>query len=399
MPGGATSLTRDAAASLLATAFLCLTPGAAGWSFPTFCFRALWSECHYPSIAAKLDCHLHYHVSRAAVTPPPPGVLRFERRVLDGVAAAAEENSRAVPLCRLLVEPRASICASHAPLRANFANASLGGGALSGGCVQEEILFSQRPELCVGLLLCEELGAEEAVVMRGAARYSATRGYHREFQWAGDVFMGGEDASPHDYVAFDALHFQERDAHGQWHGKNLRRELRKALAAFAVPGGGPAPAVATGNWGCGAFHGHPSLKALLQWAAASILTAPPRKAFQGRHEPPRKPLPARPHPPHAPREPAQLASARGSRENDWGFTQLLELTDLADPSKGWLGEDGSLTVEVLVLPSLWAVRRMRTAFGASPAAPDARSPQPTKPYVTLSWTGDVATAVDSHPAL
>ena len=267
---GAASLTRDAAASLLATAFLCLMPGAAGWSFPTFCFRALWSECHYPSIAAKLDCHLHYHVSRAAATPPPPGVLRFERRVLDGVAAAAEENSRAVPLCRLLVEPRASICASHAPLRADFANASLGGGALSGGCVQEEILFSQRPELCVGLLLCEEMDADEAIVMRGAARYSATRGYAREFQWAGDAATDGEDAAPHDYVAFDALHLRERDADGQWHGTSMRRELRKALAAFAVPGGGPAPAVATGNWGCGAFHGHPPLKAMLQWAAASI---------------------------------------------------------------------------------------------------------------------------------
>ena len=50
---------------------------------------------------------------------------------------------------------------------------------------------------------------------------------------------------------------------------------------------------------------------------------------------------------------------RPSRENDWGFTQLLELADLADPAKGWIGEDGSLTVEVLVLPSLWAVRYAR----------------------------------------
>ena len=29
-------------------------------------------------------------------------------------------------------------------------------------------------------------------------------------------------------------------------------------------------AVATGNWGCGAFGGEPHLKALLQWMAASV---------------------------------------------------------------------------------------------------------------------------------
>ena len=61
-----------------------------------------------------------------------------------------------------------------------------------------------------------------------------------------------------------------------------------------------------------------------------------------------------------------------SRENDWGFTQLLELADLADPAKGWIGEDGSLTVEVLVLPSLWAVRRARACLLLLPAACDAR---------------------------
>ena len=263
---GATSLTRAAAASLLATAFLCLTPGAAGFSFPNFCCRGLWRECHYPNVAAKLDCHLHYLARVAAA--PPPGVLRFERRVLDAAAAAAEANAAAAPLCGLRVEPTASICASNAPLRADFANMLLGGGALGGGCVQEEILFAQRPELCVGMLLCEEMDDTEAIIMRGAACYSATGGYHRSLLWVGDA--AAADAAPHDYVAFDALYYRERDAHRQWREDNLRRELRKALVAFAAPGGGRAPAVATGNWGCGAFNGNPHLKALLQWAAASI---------------------------------------------------------------------------------------------------------------------------------
>lgn len=33
-------------------------------------------------------------------------------------------------------------------------------------------------------------------------------------------------------------------------------------------------AIATGNWGCGAFRGNPQLKSLLQWAAASCAGAP-----------------------------------------------------------------------------------------------------------------------------
>ncbi len=36
--------------------------------------------------------------------------------------------------------------------------------------------------------------------------------------------------------------------------------------------------------------------------------------------------------------------------------QLLELSELADPARGWLGEDGALTVEALILPAAWTVR-------------------------------------------
>ena len=38
-----------------------------------------------------------------------------------------------------------------------------------------------------------------------------------------------------------------------------------------VPGG---RAIASGNWGCGAFCGDPNLKVVLQWVAASLARAP-----------------------------------------------------------------------------------------------------------------------------
>ena len=174
-----------------------------------------------------------------------------------------------------MVEQHASICASNAPLRADFANAFLGGGTLRRGCVQEEILFCQRPELCVGALLCQQMRDDEAIVMRGAACYSATAGYGRDMRWVSNA--AAADATPHDYVAFDAVRFDIKTGpypQMQWEESYLRRELRKALVAFAVPGGGPAPVVATGNWGCGAFGGNVHLKALLQWAAASLAQCP-----------------------------------------------------------------------------------------------------------------------------
>ena len=75
----ATSLTREAATALLATAFLCLM-SARDRRWPNFCFNKLWfQQGEEPSHAAKLDCHLHYFRSRAAAQPAP-GVLRFERR-------------------------------------------------------------------------------------------------------------------------------------------------------------------------------------------------------------------------------------------------------------------------------------------------------------------------------
>ena len=62
----------------------------------------------------------------------------------------------------------------------------------------------------------------------------------------------------------DAISFRG-DKAVQFQQAAVERELNKAFAAFR--GGGPA--IATGNWGCGAFGGDPRLKLVLQLAAAS----------------------------------------------------------------------------------------------------------------------------------
>jgi hypothetical protein len=55
-----------------------------------------------------------------------------------------------------------------APLHADFANKFPGGGALDGGCVQEEILFVIKPECLISMLLVEVLDERSAFFIEGA---------------------------------------------------------------------------------------------------------------------------------------------------------------------------------------------------------------------------------------
>jgi len=219
LPSGAAASTvysRSLAASLLSCAFLCLTTSA-GWDYPVFTFRGLWAAARFESSCqAKLDCHLAY-LARAAKTPPH-GLLLVERRVLPRIAELTAEElcSSALPLCPLLVFSQGALESSAAPVHADFANSLLGGGAFSSGNVQEEILFSVCPELCVGMLLAEEMQAREAIVLRGAGRFSSTSGYGRSLQFEGDF----DDRALADergvlrrcIVALDALAYRPRDA-------------------------------------------------------------------------------------------------------------------------------------------------------------------------------------------
>ena len=67
----------------------------------------------------------------------------------------------------------------------DFANSQVGGGFLTNGCAQEEILFSVFPELTVVKLICEELREEEAVIVQGARRFNCYSGYSQTFKFEG----------------------------------------------------------------------------------------------------------------------------------------------------------------------------------------------------------------------
>ncbi|NXV80290.1 PARG glycohydrolase, partial [Atlantisia rogersi] len=156
----------------------------------------------------------------------------------------------------------------------DFANRFVGGGVTGAGLVQEEIRFLINPELIVSRLITEVLDHNECLIITGTEQYSEYTGYAETYRWA----RSHEDKTPRDewqrryteIVAIDAFHF--RRFLDQFGPEKIRRELNKAAyCGFSRPNVPPQhlSAIATGNWGCGAFGGDSRLKALIQILAAA----------------------------------------------------------------------------------------------------------------------------------
>lgn len=290
---GEVVLPRAAAATLVACMFLCVLPlqGRAGLDMNSSSFSIVMGldAAAHPQAAAKLRCVLHYFArlqeaedGGAPAAATPPGALRFRR--VAAAFGAGEAPEVFFGRCRApLLPPRCELSAliddfAGAAVQVDFANMYIGGGALQGGAVQEEIMFAVAPELFSSMLVAPVLRDEEALLLLGAERFSRCAGYSRTLQFAGDFAEvaprspGGEPATA--IAAIDATCFfgDARALRPQLQAVSLLRELTKAFAGFSAPApelGTAAAAVATGHWGCGAFGGHKGVKTLVQWAAAS----------------------------------------------------------------------------------------------------------------------------------
>ncbi len=224
----------------------------------------------YPAERAKLRCMLAYFEREV-----PAGTLRFERIVLPARSADEWRTDRS-PLTPLEVATGAIEDAPECR-QIDFANRFLGGGVLSGGNVQEEIRFAVAPEHLAAMIVSPMMRDDEAISIHGAETFAATRGYGGTLEYAGplrDPAPRLDDGTPDvvEFVAIDAVDYRRGNPNLQYLEPAVLRELGKARAGFSRDAGYPAPtlrAIATGNWGCGAFHGDPPHKAILQWLAAS----------------------------------------------------------------------------------------------------------------------------------
>jgi poly(ADP-ribose) glycohydrolase len=264
-------LPREAVAGLVAHMFLGALPPPRDPLMPLVSFDRLLSTS-FAHEHAKLRCVLAYfdRIAEGA----PPGEITIERDMLAPPRDAADWAADRSPLGPFEVVPEGGVEDSAGAVQIDFANRFLGGGVLTGGCVQEEIRFSVCPELLAALPFCPAMRDHEAIRLHGAERFASVGGYAFGLRFAGDF----HDPSPRrpdgtpdvTLVAIDALDLRREAGPGaQYRPDKLLREANKAFVGF----GGTRPAqpatVATGHWGCGVFLGDHALKAVLQWAAAS----------------------------------------------------------------------------------------------------------------------------------
>eukprot|EP01135_Chromosphaera_perkinsii_P005850 Nk52_evm10s368 gene=Nk52_evmTU10s368 len=275
------TMSQEQASCLLANAFLCTFPrrntiekGSEYDRFPRINFSTLFignkGKCTSVN-AAKLRSIFHYF-NRVAVQQVPIGTITFERKVSRDFPAW-EECTEKLRQCTFLAEGKIEDEGCEYVML-DFANKFIGGGVLSRGSVQEEILFMIYPELIVSRLLCEELADNESLMVYGCERFSSYAGYGSSFAWSKPFYEKRDRDAwgrlANQVLAIDAYIMSNFEM--QLHDKFLYRELNKAFSGFhynSFLGGRPA-ALATGNWGCGAFGGDPIIKALIQLMTAAV---------------------------------------------------------------------------------------------------------------------------------
>ncbi|XP_019952974.2 poly(ADP-ribose) glycohydrolase [Paralichthys olivaceus] len=267
------TLSQEQIACLLANAFFCTFPRRNSrkseyCNYPEINFYRLFEGSSSRKIE-KLKTLLCYF--RRVSQTRPKGLVTFTRQALNN---PPNWESCQTQLTRLHISCEGTIEDNgYGMLQVDFANRFVGGGVTGHGLVQEEIRFLINSELIISRLFTEALEYNECLIITGTEQYSKYSGYAESYKWK----ESSNDETPRDdwqrrcteIVAIDALkyrHFLE-----QFLPEKMTRELNKAYCGFFRNNANKRhlSAVATGNWGCGAFGGDTRLKALIQLMAAA----------------------------------------------------------------------------------------------------------------------------------
>ncbi|KAM3859935.1 poly(ADP-ribose) glycohydrolase [Diretmus argenteus] len=267
------TMSQEQVACLLANAFFCTFPRRNSRkteysNYPDINFSRLF-EGASPKKIEKLKTLMCYF--KSVTEQKPTGLITFRRKSLDSPPSWKSSQCQLTKLhiaCKGTIEDD-----GYGMLQVDFANQFVGGGVTGSGLVQEEIRFLINPELIVSRLFTEALGHNECLIITGTQQYSKYTGYAQTYKWGGShqdtTLRDGWQRKCTEIVAIDALQF--RSFLDQFQPTRINRELNKAYCGFARPEerSQTLSAVATGNWGCGAFGGDTRLKALLQMLAAA----------------------------------------------------------------------------------------------------------------------------------
>lgn len=260
----------------MANAFFCTFPErmrkgqSEGRRFNPINMSRMFDWKLYPHIGQKIRSVLHYF--ECVLDAAPSGNVTFLRQRVSSVPSWAGSD---LPLAHTEVFEDGKIeDAGNRVSQVDFANAFIGGGVLRSGCVQEEIRFMLCPEMIASCLLCEKMEDDEAIMILGAEQYSDHDGYAKTFTWKPYARPTTTERDQHgraysEVVAINALRFTPSQKINQYREENIRRELLKAYAGFSIQTFQSSKAIATGNWGCGAYNGDLELKSLIQLIAAT----------------------------------------------------------------------------------------------------------------------------------
>ena len=181
------------------------------------------------------------------------------------------DYNESTDFCDIKIYEKGSLFDGEASYCVDFANRYIGGGVLTGGCVQEEILFAIQPEAIASLLFMEKMGNNDAIRIDNTIQYSNYEGYASNFLFKSNAIGNDtKEIKRTKLIAIDAFpHSKIRDQ------KIIARDIYKAFIGFKTVFYDEKEeieekSIATGNWGCGAFGGDYELKFLQQWIAASF---------------------------------------------------------------------------------------------------------------------------------
>ena len=210
-------------------------------------------------------------------------------------------------LCDIQIIDKGSLFDGDASYCVDFANMFIGGGALEGGCVQEEILFATHPEAVVSMFFMEVMSENDAIRIDNLIKFSDYEGYSHSFKFTKSAINKDtnlETIKKINIIAIDAaVCFSKK--YGIIDSEDIKRDIHKAYVGFSlIFFGREKPtepknnnekgtkakkdnkikkektkeekleedknSISTGNWGCGAFNGDHELKFFEQWVSASF---------------------------------------------------------------------------------------------------------------------------------
>uniref|UniRef100_A0A8C1ITW0 poly(ADP-ribose) glycohydrolase n=1 Tax=Cyprinus carpio TaxID=7962 RepID=A0A8C1ITW0_CYPCA len=261
------TMSQEQIACLLANAFFCTFPRRNSRrseyaNYPEINFYRLFEGSSLRKIE-KLKTLLCYF--RRVTESMPTGLVTFTRQSLSVFPKWESSKKQLTSLhitCKGTIEDE-----GYGMLQVDFANRLVGGGLTGMGLVQEEIRFLINPELIISRLFTEALDSDECLIITGTEQYSEYSGYAESFKWKAnhkdEIPRDGWQRRCTEIVAMDALRY--RNFMEQFQPEKMSRELNKAYCSFMRPSANPEnlSAVATGNWGCGAFGGDTRLKGTL----------------------------------------------------------------------------------------------------------------------------------------